>query len=56
MLIPTMSNPRKRLDGGRKSTYALVDKGKKTMRFVEKEKLERFCSDICAGQGLWLRV
>jgi len=53
---PLCPNPRKRLAGGGKSTYALVDKGKKTMRFVEKEKLERFCSDICARQGLWLRV
>jgi len=26
------------------------------MKFVEKKKLERFCSDICARQGLWLRV
>ncbi|KAG0130176.1 hypothetical protein HOY82DRAFT_563063 [Tuber indicum] len=53
---PLCPKPRKRLAGGGKSTYALVDKGKKTMRFVEKEKLERFCSDICARQGLWLRV
>ena len=53
---PLCPNPRKRLDGGGKSTYALVDKGQKTMRFVEKEKLERFCSDICARQRLWLRV
>ncbi|PWW74306.1 hypothetical protein C7212DRAFT_365309 [Tuber magnatum] len=53
---PLCPNPPKRLAGGGKSTYALVNKGKKTMRFVEKEKLERFCSDICARQGLWLRV
>ncbi|KAG0640620.1 Rtr1/RPAP2 family-domain-containing protein [Tuber brumale] len=53
---PLCPNPRKRLAGGGKSAYALVDKGKKTMRFVEKEKLEQFCSDICARQGLWLRV
>ncbi|CUS08089.1 unnamed protein product [Tuber aestivum] len=53
---PLCPNPPKRLAGGGKSTYALVNKGKKTMRFVEKEKLERFCSDICARQGLWLRI
>ncbi|RPB03773.1 hypothetical protein L873DRAFT_1668596 [Choiromyces venosus 120613-1] len=53
---PLCPNPRKRLAGGGKSTYALIDKGKETMRFVEKEKLERFCSDVCAQRGLWLRV
>lgn len=26
------------------------------MRFVERTKLERFCSDTCARRGLWLRV
>lgn len=26
------------------------------MRFVERAKLERFCSDTCARRGLWLRV
>lgn len=26
------------------------------MRFVERVKLERFCSDTCARRGLWLRV
>lgn len=26
------------------------------MRFVERTKLERFCSDMCARRGLWLRV
>ncbi|KAL0638377.1 hypothetical protein Q9L58_002519 [Maublancomyces gigas] len=38
------------------STYVLVDKGRTTMRFVERTKLERFCSDTCARRGLWLRV
>lgn len=38
------------------STYVLVDKGRSTMRFVERTKIERFCSDVCARRGLWLRV
>lgn len=38
------------------STYVLVDKGRHTMRFVERTKIERFCSDTCARRGLWLRV
>lgn len=38
------------------STYVLVDKGRSTMRFVERTKIERFCSDTCARRGLWLRV
>lgn len=26
------------------------------MRFVERAKIERFCTDTCARRGLWLRV
>jgi hypothetical protein len=53
---PLCGNPRRRLPGDKQSKYVLVDKGKKSMRFVEATKLERFCGDECAKRGYWIRV
>lgn len=50
---PLCSEPKK---SKATSNHVLIDKGLSTMRFVPRAKLERFCSDLCARRGLWLRV
>ncbi|KAI5837949.1 Rtr1/RPAP2 family-domain-containing protein [Morchella snyderi] len=50
---PLCSEPKK---SKATSNHVLIDKGLSTMRFVPRAKLERFCSDLCARCGLWLRV
>jgi hypothetical protein len=46
--------PRRKMPS--RSRLALVDKGKKDMRWVERTSLERFCGEECARCALWVRV
>jgi len=48
--------PRPRREMSSRSRLALVDKGRKDMRWVERASLERFCGEECARHALWVRV
>ncbi|KAE8451700.1 hypothetical protein EG329_003157 [Mollisiaceae sp. DMI_Dod_QoI] len=49
-------NPRKKQDGGGKYRIIGMNGKAKDFRVVEKEELEKWCSDACARRALYVRV